>query len=188
MGRYGSSQLPDAVANPGGLLTPITNYQALGTLEYHVKKLDVYLNYGAEYDARTAFVSGGKGEGYGSPLFNNSGCDTETVPGGTSTSVVTPATTPGGATGTSSIPVPGSIGTPLTGGYNPGGLKNCNGDTRVIMEGTIGFWYRFYKGPKGTLQWGPQYSYFDRNIWAGTGGGPNATENILLTSFRYYLP
>jgi len=188
VGRYGSSQLPDAVANPGGLLTPITNYQALGTLEYHVKKLDVYLNYGAEYDARTAFVSGGKGEGYGSSLFNNSGCDTETVPGGTSTSVVTPATTPGGATGTSSIPVPGSIGTPLSGGYNPGGLKNCNGDTRVIMEGTIGFWYRFYKGPKGTLQWGPQYSYFDRNIWAGTGGGPNATENILLTSFRYYLP
>ncbi|SPE44104.1 hypothetical protein SBA7_290032 [Candidatus Sulfotelmatobacter sp. SbA7] len=84
--------------------------------------------------------------------------------------------------------MPGSLGTPLSGGYNPGGLKNCNGDTRVIMEGTIGFWYRFYKGPKGTLQWGPQYSYFDRNIWAGTGGSPNATENILLTSFRYYLP
>jgi len=187
-GRYGSSQLPDVVLNSGGLLTPVTNYQALGTLEYHVKKLDVYLNYGAEYDARTAFVSGGKGVGYGSPLFNNSGCDTETVPGGTSTSVVTPPTTPGGMTGTSSIPVPGSLGTPLSGGYNPGGLKNCNGDTRVIMEGTIGFWYRFYKGPKGTLQWGPQYSYFDRNIWAGTGGSPNATENILLTSFRYYLP
>ncbi len=33
----------------------------------------------------------GKGVGYGSPLFNNSGCDTETVPAGTSTTVVTPA-------------------------------------------------------------------------------------------------
>jgi len=188
VGRYGSSQLADAVVSPAGFLTPITNYQALGTLEYHVKKLDVYLNYGAEYDDRTVFVSGGKGVGYGSTLFNNSGCDSETVPGGTSTTVVTPATTPGGATGTSSIPVPGSLGTPLTGGYNPGGLKNCNGDTRVIMEGTIGFWYRFYKGPKGTLQWGPQYSYIDRNIWAGMGGSPNATENMLFTSFRYYLP
>jgi hypothetical protein len=188
-GRYGTSTLVDVVATPGGLLTPVTNYQALGTLEYHVKKLDVYANYGAEYEARVSYLnSAGKPVGYGSTLFNNSGCDTETVPAGTSTTVVTPPTSAGGATGTSSIPVGGSLGTPLTGGYNPGGLKNCNGDTRVIMEGSIGFWYRFYKGPKGTLQWGPQYSYIDRNIWAGTGGGPNATENMFLTSFRYYLP
>ncbi|HLW89068.1 MAG TPA: hypothetical protein VKR57_11290 [Terriglobales bacterium] len=186
VGRYGSSQLPDLVVNPAGLLTPVTNYQALGTLEYHVKKLDVYLNYGAEYEDRITF-NGGK-VGYGSTLFNNSGCNSEVVPASTSTTVVTPAPTPGGTTGTSSIPVPGSLGTPLTVGYNPGSLKNCNGDTRVIMEGTIGFWYRFYKGPKGTLQWGPQYSYIDRNIWAGTGGSPNATENMLFTSFRYYLP
>jgi hypothetical protein len=184
-GRYGTSQLADVVVSPGGLLTPVTNYQALGTIEYHAKKLDVYLNYGAEYEDRVTF-NGGK-VGYGSPLFNNSGCDSETVPASTSTTVVTPGTG-GGPTGTSSIPTPGSLGTPLTGGYNPGGLKNCNGDTRVIMEGSIGFWYRFYKGPKGTLQWGPQYSYIDRNIWAGTGGGPNATENMLFTSFRYYLP
>jgi hypothetical protein len=187
VGRYGSSQLPDAVVSPSGFLTPVTNYQALGTLEYHVKKLDVYLNYGAEYEDRVLF-GGSPKVGYGSTAFNNSGCDSETLPGSTSTTVVTPATTPGGATGTSSIPVGGSLGTPLTGGYNPGGLKNCNGDTRVIMEGTIGFWYRFYKGPKGTLQWGPQYSYIDRNIWAGVGGSPNATENMLFTSFRYYLP
>jgi hypothetical protein len=185
-GRYGTSQLPDLVANPAGLLTPVTNYQALGTLEYHVKKLDVYLNYGAEYEDKLVF-NGGK-VGYGSPTFNNSGCDSETVPASTSTTVVTPPAAAGGATGTSSIPVGGSVGTPLTGGYNPGGLKNCNGDTRVIMEGSIGFWYRFYKGPKGTLQWGPQYSYIDRNIWAGTGGSPNATENMIMTSFRYYLP
>ena len=184
-GRYGTSQLADVVVSPGGLLTPVTNYQALGTIEYHAKKLDVYLNYGAEYEDRVTF-NGGK-VGYGSPLFNNSGCDSETVPASTSTTVVTPGTG-GGPTGTSSIPTPGSLGTPLTGGDNPGGLKNCNGDTRVIMEGSIGFWYRFYKGPKGTLQWGPQYSYIDRNIWAGTGGGPNATENMLFTSFRYYLP
>jgi hypothetical protein len=188
-GRYGTSQLADLVASPSGLLTPVTNYQALGTLEYHVKKLDVYLNYGAEYEDRVQFTnSAGKPVGYGATGFNNSGCDTETVPASTSTTVSTPPTTAGGAPGTSSIPTPGTLGTPLTGGFNPGGLKNCNGDTRVIMEGTIGFWYRFYKGPKGTLQWGPQYSYIDRNIWAGTGGGPNATENMFFTSFRYYLP
>jgi hypothetical protein len=189
VGRYGSSTLPDLVANPGGLLTPVTNYQALGTLEYHAKKLDVYANYGAEYEDRVSFTnSAGKPVGYGSNQFNNSGCDSETVPASTSISVATPPATAGGATGTGTVPAPGSLGTPLSGGYNPGGLKNCNGDTRVIMEGTIGFWYRFYKGPKGTLQWGPQYSYIDRNIWAGTGGGPNATENMFFTSFRYYLP
>jgi hypothetical protein len=192
IGRYGTSALPDVVARPDGVLTPVANYQMLGTLEYHGKKLDVYTNYGAEYEDRVAYVNGGKGVGYGSPLFNNSGCGTETLPAGTSTTVVTGVTqdptTSSVTTTTGTVPAPGSVGTPLSGGYNPGGLKNCNGDTRVIMEGTIGFWYRFYKGPKGTLQWGPQYSYIDRNIWSGTGGNPNATENMILTSFRYYLP
>jgi len=193
VGRYGTSTLPDAVARPDGVLVPVRSYQGLGTLEYHGKRLDVYLNYGAEYAGRTDFLNAsGKGVGYGSPLFNNSGCGTEILPASTSTTVVTGITqdpitgivTP--TTGT--VPAPGSLGTPLSGGYNPGGLKNCNGDTRVIMEGTIGFWYRFYKGPKGTLQFGPQYSYLDRNIWAGTGNSPNATENMFFTSFRYYLP
>ena len=193
VGRYGSSTLPDAVARPDGVLAPVRSYQGLGTLEYHGTRLDVYLNYGAEYDGRLAFVNGaGKGVGYGSTLFNNSGCYSETLPASTSTTVVTGVTqdpvTGVVTTTTGTVPAPGSVGTPLSGGYNPGGLKNCNGDTRVIMEGTIGFWYRFYKGPKGTLQWGPQYSYFDKNTWAGTGGNPNATENIFLTSFRYYLP
>lgn len=193
VGRYGSSTLADVVARPDGILTPVTNYQMLGTLEYHAKKLDVYANYGAEYEDRVAYLnSGGKPVGYGSNLFNNSGCGSETVPASTSITVVTGVTQDPGTgvvtTTTGTVPAPGSIGTPLSGGFNPGGLKNCNGDTRVIMEGTIGFWYRFYKGPKGTLQWGPQYSYLDRNIWAGTGGNPNATENMILTSFRYYLP
>jgi hypothetical protein len=67
----------------------------------------------------------------------------------------------------------------------------------VILEGTTGFWYRFYKGPKGTIQWGAQYSYIDRNTWSGVGpsstsgnplSNPNAVENMVLTSFRYYLP
>ena len=125
---------------------------------------------------------------YGSPLFNNSGCGTETVPASTTVTVVTPPTSSNPTGGTATIPVPGSVGTPLTGGFNPGGLSNCNGDTRNIIEGTIGFWYRFYSGPKGRLQWGPQYSYVDRNTWRGVGGTPNATENMFFTSFRYYLP
>ncbi len=44
-------------------------------------------------------------------------------------------------------------------GFIPGALSNCDGDARNIIEGTIGFWYRVYTGPKGRFQWGPQYSY-----------------------------
>jgi hypothetical protein len=57
-----------------------------------------------------------------------------------------------------------------------------------VIEGTAGFWYRFYNGPKGKLQFGTQYSYVTRNTWSGVGGDPHGIENMFLTSFRYYLP
>jgi hypothetical protein len=72
--------------------------------------------------------------------------------------------------------------------FTPPAPSPCTGDTRNLIEGTFGFWYRFYKGEKGTLQWGPQYSYVVRNTWSGTGGEPRANENMIFTSFRYYLP
>jgi hypothetical protein len=188
IGRYGASGLTDAIARPDGVLVPLRNYQTLGTLEWHSPRLDVYTNVGGEYESRDWFLSSGKGIGYGSPLFNNSGCGTETSPAATSTTVVTPPPKGSTTTGTASIPVPGAVGTPITTGFNPGGLSNCNGDTRNIIEGTVGFWYRFYSGPKGRLQWGPQYSYIVRNTWRGVGGTPSGTENMFFTSFRYYLP
>ena len=188
VGRYGTAGLVDAIARPDGVLKPMRNYQALGTLEWHGKRLDVYSNAGMEYEVRQWYLNGKTPVGYGAPGFNNSGCYTETPPGSTSTAVVTPPTSTGGSEGTGSVPVPGSVGTPLTGGFNPGGLKNCNGDTRNIWEGTVGFWYRIYSGPKGRLQFGPQYSYIVKNTWAGTGGDPSANENMFFTSFRYYLP
>ncbi|MBV8049874.1 MAG: hypothetical protein JOZ80_01720 [Acidobacteriaceae bacterium] len=198
IGRYGSAGLADVVVRPDGVLVPVRNYQALGTVEYHSKRLDVYLNVGAEYEARAAYTFGGKGAGYGSSLFNNSGCYNEAPPSSTVINVDTPvSSTSTNPVGSGTVPNPGSAGTPLSAGFNPAGPSNCTGDTRSIWEGTIGFWYRFYNGPKGRLQWGPQYSYIDRNTWSGTGGNPatgnllanpNATENMFLTSFRYYLP
>ncbi len=188
IGRYGSAGLADVIARPDGVLTPMRNYQGLTTLEWHGKKLDIYGDGGAEYEAREWYQNGKSLVGYGAPGSSNLGCLIETPPAGTSTSVATPPTTPGGPTGTGSIPVPGSVGTPLTGGFNPGGLKNCTGDTRGIWEGTVGFWYRLYSGPKGRLQFGPQYSFLSRTIWEGTGGNPNSVENMFFTSFRYYLP
>jgi hypothetical protein len=76
----------------------------------------------------------------------------------------------------------------------PGSLSNCTADTRNIIEGSLGFWYRFYQGPKGRLQSGVQYSYAVRNTWAGalatsgTFANPSGSMNMVLTSFRYYLP
>lgn len=169
VGRYSTSGLPDATVRPDGTLALIRSYQGLGTLEWHTTpKLDIYAYVGGEFDARAAYLtSSGKGYGYGSTLFSNYGCFTEPAPGGN---------------------------------YVPGTLNNCTGDTRNIVEGTLGFWYRFYKGPKGTLQWGPQYSYVVRNTWSGVGtgtvngtvintnGAPHGIDNMLFTSFRYYLP
>jgi hypothetical protein len=61
----------------------------------------------------------------------------------------------------------------------------------------MGFWVRLYNGPKGRLQFGPQYSYLSRDAWTGSGAlvgttptfvAPHGIENMVLTSFRYYLP
>jgi len=175
IGRYGSGGLPDATIRPDGTIALLRNYQSLGTIVLHPNpKLDIYLNGGGEFSARAAYLNGTKGEGYGSPLFSNAGCYTEVSP-----TTSTPAGTAAGS------------------GYIPGGLANCTADTRNMIEGTLGFWYRFYKGPRGTLQYGMQYSYYVRNTWAGsaptTGPGtgdttPHSVENMGFTSLRYYLP
>ncbi len=172
IGRYGTVGLADTTVRPNGTLALIKSNQALATLEAHANKIDIYANVGGEYAGRRSFFNpSGTAEGYGSPLFKNSGCFTELPPG-------TPTA--------GQFPVSSS-------GFTPTNPANCTGDTRNELEGTIGFWYRFYKGPKGTIQWGPQYSYILRNTWAGvpgpsTTGEPSPHENMVLTSFRYYLP
>ncbi len=185
IGRYGSVGLPDLTVRPGGTLVPLRNYQALGTLQFHpTPKLDIYLNAGGEYSTRAGYVKSGTApnEGYGYQTINNSGCWTETLP------VTGPST--GSNTG-----VPTGVGGST--GFIPGPLASCTGDTRNVIEGTIGFWYRFYSGPKGRVQYGMQYSNYVRNTWRGApgtvgnvnfSGQPHSDENMVFTSFRYYLP
>ena len=202
IGRYGSVGLPDATTRPDGTLALLRNYQALGTLQFHpTPKLDINLNFGGEYSARAGFnksvaagpfspcnnvyATSGSGicnEGYGYGAINNSGCWNETQP------ITGPST--GSNTG-----VPTGVGGST--GFIPGPLGSCTGDTRNVIEGTIGFWYRFYKGPKGTVQFGMQYSNLLRSTWKGftniesgigSSGQPHSDENMVFTSFRYYLP
>jgi hypothetical protein len=183
IGRYGTSGLPDSTVRPDGTLALLRNYQALGTLDLHpTPKLDVYMYVGGEYSGRDFFtytnaVTGATGHaGYGSPSIRNDGCSVEPLP------VATPGNPP------NTTAVLGSTG------FIPGSLANCAGDTRFIIEGTLGFWYRVYNGEKGRVQWGAQYSYITRDTWAGSSATagvssqPSALDNMVFTSFRYYLP
>lgn len=77
---------------------------------------------------------------------------------------------------------------PGAGGFLPNNPGSCSGQTRAVFEGTFGFWFKPYNGPKGRIQFGPQYEYLVRNTWAGVGGDPNAMNQVVMTSFRYYLP
>jgi hypothetical protein len=190
--RFGSAQLPDVTARPDGTLAPIRTAHGLARLEFHPNsKIDLYAYVGDEYAARAAYkgyssvklttntltgpafgapvtttttvaVSSTGIGGYGSPFANNTGCSTEVPP-------------------TSQF-IPGTGGT-------------CAGDTRNIIEGTIGFWHRIYQGPKGRIQWGMQYAYFTKSAWSGNNNvpgaftiDPKAVDNMVWTSFRYYLP
>lgn len=183
--RYGNTTLPDVTVRGNGTLALLRSVQGLGSLELHATpKLDIYGYGGGEYVGRGTYVSATGGTtGYGSPAFSNAGCGIETLPNGGQT-VLSSVAIPGGTAATSTGVSPTAYN-----GFLPGSLGNCTADTRVILEGTVGFWYRFYQGPKGRLQSGLQYSYATRNTWRGNAGGdPHGIENMVFTSFRYYLP
>jgi hypothetical protein len=194
IGRYGSAQLADETFRPDGTAALIRTAHYLARLELHPSpKFDVYLYGGSEYAWRAAYrgyttisvtatpaipatetstaipattnttISTTGIGGYGSPAANNSGCSSEGIPSGSFT--------------------------PSTGG-------TCAGDIRIITEGTLGFWHKFYNGPKGGMRWGIQYSYITKSGWSGNGAlpagspgiSPKAVDNMIWTSFRYYLP
>jgi hypothetical protein len=63
----------------------------------------------------------------------------------------------------------------------------CTGNTRVVEQGTAGFWYKPWNGKSGRYQVGMQYSYTERKAFAGAGGiAPIAIDNMVFASFRYY--
>jgi hypothetical protein len=200
IGRYGSAQLADLTIRPDGTQALIRTAHGLARLEFHpTPKLDIYAYYGGEYAWRagyqgytsvsitrtpgipantaagspaiaptqvTSFRTNQIG-GYGSPFANNSGCES-----------------------IEATPTTANNGTPAA--------ATCAGDIRNIQEGTLGFWYKFYQGPKGRVQFGVQYSYLTRFGWSGnnSAGGtstaagisPKAVDNMVLTSFRFYIP
>jgi Skp family chaperone for outer membrane proteins len=191
IGRYSSATLPDATAHPDGTLELLVGGSALGSVEWHTRpRLDLYAYGGGEYAKRAYYPTGYSvttspsniymppvGQpilgGYGAPTNIVIGCETEVVPAASANG----------------------------GGDVSGSAIGCTADNRNVQEGTVGDWFRFYKGPKGTLQFGLQYSYVVRHTWQGVGmpanpvtgtpevpGSPKAIDNMYFTSFRYYLP
>jgi len=172
IGRYGTSTLPDASVHANGTLDLIKGYQGLGTVEWHGPKMDVYMNAGVEYAGRAWDY-----DPYNSKLYVGYGAPYFNNSGCYTETAPT-----------------------LAGGFFPGSLSNCTGDTRALIEGTFGIWFKPYDGMRdkvnrGRIQWGPQVSYVDRNTWSGCGSGcgspgltPHGLDLMVFTSFRYYLP
>jgi outer membrane murein-binding lipoprotein Lpp len=76
IGAYGSGQLPDATVGVFGEPVPITAVQALvGLVGHPTPNIDLYGYLGTEQAQSQSFEAGGKGFGYGSPLYSNLGCD-----------------------------------------------------------------------------------------------------------------
>jgi hypothetical protein len=173
-GRYGTSNLGDVTVKPNGTLEPLRNSQGLLSIELHpMPKLDLVGYAGGEYLQRTSYVAF-QASAPTTPVYvgyapfqaeNDAGCHTEIPPTAAS-------------------------------GYAPGS-SSCAGHTKDVIEGSAGFVYRFYNSPsKGRLQFSMIYSYLTRQAWTGidandvNGGStnPKATNNMIFTGFRYYIP
>src|SRR5580704_635970 len=167
IGRYAPAGLSDVSINADGTLHLIKNLEGLTTLEWHAKKLDIYGYGGVEYAQRTSSFDPITGKEVGY-----------------------------GAPLFNNSGCYSELAPTVNTGFTPTGLSNCTSDTRAVIEGTAGFWYRFYNGPRGRFQFGAQYSYLTRDTWSGVGpsgaGHPGVTpegvDNMVFTSFRYILP
>jgi hypothetical protein len=164
VGRYGSSTIADITLRPDATISPLHGFSALSTLEFNPNpRLQLYFNYGGDYINRDYVIDpvSGKYIGYGTYTVNMSGCNTE-VPSG--------------------------------GAFSPSAPANCSANTKDVQEFTGGEWYNIYAGPKGRLRFGLQYAWIERNLWSGAGGplnptgGAKGSNNMVFTSFRYYLP
>ncbi|HWY69837.1 MAG TPA: hypothetical protein VNX88_14295 [Terriglobales bacterium] len=161
VGRYGDDTLADVTTRADGTLAPIRGGSALAGLELHATpKLEVYGYYGGDYDERQLYNAAGS-QGYGRFTAATTGCNVAT------------------------IAVGGAINTPASSTTNP---ANCSPDTRDVQELSVGYWYDFYRGPKGRFRQSFQYSYLNKQTWRGTGGSPTANLNMFFTALRYYLP
>ncbi len=180
IGRFGATSGPDVTFNPKGALVPVRAVLGLVGIETHpTPRFDFDLYGGGDYYQRVQyFIPKGSnffGEtttanaeaGYGYQGLNNSGCMKESAYSGTTTTLAT----------------------------------KCTAHTKVVWAIQPEFWYRIYQGPVGKVQFGASYAYVHRAAWSGENGStaptvpvsttlvrPTTNNQVVMTSFRYYLP
>ncbi len=169
VGRYGSSTIGDITLRPDGSISPLHGFSALGGIQLDpTKRMSLYFDYGGDYIGRDFRFSGTTEVGYGARNADMSGCLIE--PASTAANPSADPTTPGTS------------------------ANGCKGNNKDVQEFTAGYWFNFYNGPKGRLRQGIQYSLIRRDLWSGAGGtlnpggGSHGDDNMIFTSFRYYLP
>ncbi len=169
VGRYGSSTIADITLRPSGVIEPLEAFSALSTLEVNPNpKLNVYFNYGGDYVYRDFVLNSSSSEvGYGLTTAAMSSCGVEPSPGN-------------GGVNQSADPT--------------GAGSSCAGNNKDVQEFTAGYWFYFFNNPHGRLRQGIQYSLIRRDLWSGAtstanpGAGAHGDDNMIFTSFRYYLP
>jgi hypothetical protein len=165
VGRYMTSQLPDAVIGPNGALTAVTGLSFLvGAVAHPIEGSDIYAYYGEDRSYANSWAVAGTQGGWGNPNFVNNGCFNQNLTGGTL----------------------GTFNTPIAG-------FTCTFDVQKAQEFTIGFWQDLYKGDMGRVRTGLQYEYVRLTAFPGvpTGiGTPNVglapSNNLAFFSLRYY--
>jgi hypothetical protein len=165
IGRYTSSQLPDAVIGPTGSLSPVTALSFLvGAIGHATPTTDIYTYYGEDRTYANAWTVGGTQGGWGNANFVNNGCANQNLTGGTL----------------------GTYNTPIAG-------FTCTFDVQKAQEFTIGFWQDLYKGDYGRVRTGLQYEYVKLTAFPGVTSGPGTpnvgltpNNNIAFVSLRYY--
>jgi hypothetical protein len=162
IGRYGASQLSDAVIGPDGSLSPIKALHAMGGIIAHPwAGLDVYAYAGmekAEADYWTVNSSAAilGLTGFGIPSATNAGCNSPTA--------------------SSYSTIPSTFAT-----------SNCAGIAKTVASVTAGFWQDFYKGPMGRVAGGFEWELISRDSFPSFfGGSVKTTDNVFMTSLRYY--
>jgi hypothetical protein len=173
IGRYGATSGPDVTYNADGKMIPVRGMQMVAGLEIHpTPRFDLNLYGGGDYYQRVSYfipkgsdffgwtTTANAEVGYGYQFANDSGCSTE-------------------------------------------GSSTCAGNAKEVLALQPQFWYRIYKGKEGAVQFGASYAYVWKEAWAGRGANgsavtalpdvtglisPKAINQIVMTSFRYYLP
>ena len=70
-----------------------------------------------------------------------------------------------------------------------GGTNNCAAVNKEVDMVTVGFWQNVSKGGYGRVALGTQWEYIQRKSFdtiPGNGGSVSTSDNVFLTSLRYY--